>query len=160
MLRYLRIAAAVFFALLAIGFVALWVRSYTHKEHLMGMVTEERFIAFHTHWGYLEFSTHVEGSPKTASELPFKLYSKRVPHPIITYVHPDMPLLRRLQFIYASDERSGFAFGAPYWFYTLIAGLAAVLLGIKLRWRFTVRGLLIATTLIAATLGLVAYSLR
>jgi hypothetical protein len=46
----------------------------------------------------------------------------------------------------------------PYWFLTLLFAATAGLPWI--RWRFTLRTLLIATTLVAVLLGLIAYSAR
>src|SRR5687767_7721968 len=78
MMRYARYAAAVFFALLAAGFVALWVRSYSDSEtaslnpggeyaysatSYRGAVWVERFDAVRTPddvlWGSASIPTEV-----------------------------------------------------------------------------------------------------
>jgi hypothetical protein len=46
----------------------------------------------------------------------------------------------------------------PHWFAILIAGAVAVATWI--RWRFSIRTLLIATTLVAVVLGAVVYAIR
>jgi hypothetical protein len=55
-------------------------------------------------------------------------------------------------------EANGFALFIPYWFLTLLAIAFAPLSW--LRWRFGLRTLLIATTLVAVVLGLVVYASR
>jgi hypothetical protein len=51
-----------------------------------------------------------------------------------------------------------FAFAIPFWFLAPLSGAGAVLPWI--RWRFSLRILLIATTLIAVVLGPIVYAIR
>jgi hypothetical protein len=52
----------------------------------------------------------------------------------------------------------GFELVLPHWF---VVGIVATLTSIPwLRWQFSLRTLLIATTLVAALLGLIAYAVR
>jgi hypothetical protein len=51
--------------------------------------------------------------------------------------------------------------GSPYWFALLISATVGILVAWPwLRWRFSLRMLFIATTLMAAPLGALAYVLR
>jgi hypothetical protein len=50
--------------------------------------------------------------------------------------------------------------GAPYWFLTIVAASLAAILWIRPSKRFSLRTLLIATTLVAVALGLIAWTLR
>ena len=67
------------------------------------------------------------------------------PHPF------GSPLLRRFSF----DAKKG---EIPYWFLTLFS--AALAAAPWLRWRFSLRTLLLAITLIAVVLGLIVWSIR
>jgi len=48
----------------------------------------------------------------------------------------------------------------PYWFPTLLAAVAAVATAPWLRWQFSLRTLLIATTLVAVVLGVIVWMSR
>ena len=49
----------------------------------------------------------------------------------------------------------------PYWFFVFVTATLTTAPWIRqLRWRFSLRTLLIATTLVAAVLGLIVYALR
>jgi hypothetical protein len=57
--------------------------------------------------------------------------------------------------------RDRYSLTAPYWFFVLFSGTAAVVPWIhEVRWHFSLRTLLIATTLVAVVLGLAVYANR
>jgi hypothetical protein len=47
-----------------------------------------------------------------------------------------------------------------YWFLVLVSGVAAIILGWRHPYQFSLRTLLIATTLVAVVLGMIAYATR
>ena len=151
MLRRLRYLPAVAFALLALAFVALWVRSFTVCEtanlnpggkyafsatSYRGAVWVQRFdadrIADEAHWAWAS-----------------------IPADVI-YIHaPGNGLLGLRLF---REETGVVKLSLPYWFLAASSLAFAALLAFKPITRFTVRGLLITTTLLAAVLGLAVYA--
>jgi hypothetical protein len=149
MARHLRIAAAVLFALLALSFVALWVRSYYWYDDMTCYVLRR----------------HVE---ITSARGVFLCVTYPEPlHETISAIWTSSPMNAWL----ALDRRTGpFGFGLSiqptfqaislaHWFLTASSLSLAALLTFKRSWRFTTRGLLIATTLVAGVLGIITYSL-
>jgi|SRR4029079_16751017 hypothetical protein len=71
---------------------------------------------------------------------------------------PTFSYLEFLDFAYAGPISSGkFAFRVPYWFLTLVTLAVSRVLSKGHIWRFSLRTMLIATTLAAAAMGLTAY---
>jgi hypothetical protein len=54
-------------------------------------------------------------------------------------------------------EQSGAEFLIPYWFLVLSTGLLSILVWYKRAWRFTLRDLLIVTTLLTIVLGMIVW---
>jgi hypothetical protein len=148
MLRRLRYAPAVVFALLALAFVSLWVRSYTYMDGVGGPLGE-RFYGVATARGLLRlYLSHA------SLESNWGGWHWEAHHAISL----------------ADDTRWGFGYVSsvngkvkslycPLLFLAASSLALAVLLAFKPITRFTVRGLLIATTLLAAVLGAVVYAL-
>jgi hypothetical protein len=150
MLRHLRYAPAVAFGLLALAFVGLWVRSYTWVDTIIGPVGEARTFS----WGSVNgiFATGVSGNIRP-EEWTMQSYPAR-PRTVSRW---QRGVLFGLGFSYPNDS-TGVHFQLPYWFLALSSFALAGLLAFKPITRFTVRGLLITTTLLAAVLGLAVYA--
>jgi hypothetical protein len=66
-----------------------------------------------------------------------------------------------LGFHFARLPDFGWKLFVPYWFLVVIAGISAALCGIPwVKWHFSLRTLLIATTLVAVGLGVIVYASR
>ena len=150
MVRYLRYAAAVVFALLAVGFVAPWVRSYTSCDaaglnpggkhafsitSYRGAVWVQRFDADRTRdqrlWVYVIIPAEA------------------------IYIHaPGNGLLGLRLF---REESCVVKLSLPYWFLAASSLALAALFAFKRTWRYSLRTVLVATTLLAGLLGLAVY---
>jgi hypothetical protein len=146
--RKLRIAWSMFWGLACVLLMVLWVRSYYRYDS----------GTWHNGWGALIDS---EGGRLA----------------IATFRSGDLSRPMGTGFYLESDPResvwwgnSTFCFGVetgdfdlpfyfvPYWLPFSIVALCAAIPW--LRWRFSLRTLLIATTLVAVVLGLIAYAAR
>ena len=139
--RKLRIAWSVVWGVAAVLLIVLWVRSYRSHENVWFNVTNSRVITFSSEQG----------------ELACQWYATR-PTFDFTWIN-DVSMVHRgsstWKFI---KSRSYWIVFFPYWFPTLLsASLAAVP---WLRWKFSLRTLLIATTLVAVVLGFAVYATR
>jgi hypothetical protein len=146
MARYLRIAAAVTFALLACAVIGLWVRSYWRLQIL------ETQSGLHA----AQISS-VEGHVAIARLGP----GTRIGQPYLSVVAGDSADWRREGVLGFANYEDGSitALILPHWFLAASSLALAVLFACKRTWRFTIRTLLIATTLIAGALGLGVYLL-
>jgi hypothetical protein len=148
MARRFRIAASVFFALVAVGLSMQWVRSYWWQDYLYVPLSQFRWISCISGHGWLaidyisvesppgqpepwEISTALITSPKASSRPGWHWSSHR---------DPDLWCTQTV---------------FPYWFLLALTGLTAgALPWFPLSGRFSLRTLLIAVTLVAVVLGL------
>jgi hypothetical protein len=136
--RKLRIAWSVFWGLACVLLIALWVRSYFHLDRL-SQFSAGRYSGIESTYGSI--ACWQEDSSSNDRPWQFSTYK-----PMIL-----------AQFEYVHTKR-GFVIRSP----TLVPILVIGLLG-GIPWipsRFTLRTLLIATTLVAVVLGLIAWSIR
>jgi hypothetical protein len=147
MLRYARYAVAVVFALLAVGFVALWVRSYYWPDGYASTLLNSRGLGALSSQGVLFLSlTKGDGEFGTAwaiseaesesrrSVTGFRFYRK------------------------ATSTYHDAVASLPHWFLVASSLALAALFAIKRTWRFSLRTILVATTLLAAILGLAVWA--
>ncbi len=149
-LRYLRIAFSATCLIACVLLIALWIRSYAWVDSVSKRVSATTWI---TGWSLEgEILWMLESNPNDSRPAGWNIDKMRIeewndvmdenpyyqPHPF------GSPVLRRIAF----DS-------IPYWFSTLIVATLAALPWI--RWRFSLRTLLIATTLFAVALGLIVY---
>jgi hypothetical protein len=148
MLRKLRIAWSVFWPVSTVLLIVLWVRSYTWDDSVSGPTPGG--------YGYL-----LESIP---SRLEIQLWNSIFPANLASY---------RLTELSAKGIEAapftGWGFGfykrpnyliihLPYWFLITVAGTFSTTPW--LHWRFSLRALLIATTLVAVVLGLIVWLSR
>ena len=134
--RCLRIGTSAFFAVIAVALCVLWVRSDRHVETLGGL------------HGY-KFNV-TEGSMHIAKE---------VQSPVAPTTLPVTAMATR--FAAWMPSRSVVVASIPLWIPVVISGLiATTTLTPWLTWHFSLRTLLIATTLVAVVLGLAAWAVR
>ena len=137
--RKLRIAWSVVWGVAAVLLIVLWVRSYWYGDVL-------QFRSFPEDFGI--GSVHgVIGADGNINPLKYILSSgwKLWSYPTFEEMTPP-------PFLYECPSLGGFELNLPHWFLSLIFGTMAALPWIR---RFSLRSLLIATTLLAIVLGLI-----
>jgi hypothetical protein len=151
MLRRPRYLPAVAFALLALAFVGLWVRSYDYLES-MRMPLGRRTLAGTSYDGVIGTVWGEEPPSPDLHKWSFESLhaSSFSPRPRRSQVGP-------LGFT-ALHGPNKFGVMFPHWFLAAASLSFAALLAFKPITRFTARGLLITTTLFAAVLGLAVYA--
>jgi hypothetical protein len=158
MRRHLRYAPAVAFALLALAFVGLWVRSYTYSDGIGGPIDKYQTAGFDSCYGLIKgnLSKWPQGS------LPFDrwFFASRAAAIDRDGMEEWRKFFTPLGLGLSLDIRpnGGFGFSLPHWFLAASSLALAALLAFKPITRFSVRGLLIATRLLAAVLGAVVYA--
>ena len=150
LLRYLRIGFSVGCGILCLLLIVLWVRSYWYVETVLCKFSDDALIAVLSQPGALGFGIAGEESIE----------------PWIVFRQPSTEWRRQ-----HADDRwrkqswGGFYFNdatiiAPTWFWCLMAAPLAVLPWLQWSNRFSLRTLLIATTLVAVVLGAIIALLR
>jgi hypothetical protein len=144
--RKLRIAWSVFWGLACVLLIVLWVRSYWWDDYEHGPLIG-RQVDIQSYQGRMTLA--VFDPPDTEWEFKVcKLYDTSVP--------PSTPVwfferLRSIRY---------WGIGFTHWFPTFVLAIIAALPWIRWSKRFSLRTLLIAPTLLAAALGLMARSIR
>jgi hypothetical protein len=142
MMRYLRYAAAVVFALLAVGFVALWVRSNSLFDELWIPVPFGRKL------GLLSLDNFASITWENNPDGNFIFRSSNVD----VYLRPKT----HWGFLFVSEPDSTYVC-MPHWFLAASSLALAALFAFKRTWRYSLRTILVATTLLAGLLGLAVY---
>jgi hypothetical protein len=144
--RKLRIAFSATCLIACVLLIVLWVRSYSYYDCMDSHLASSRVLAIASDvggvgvfWNFVDFDLENGNGD-------FELA-----------VRDFAPSLSALGF---SLNWEGGLYGArvPYWF--LIVAIAVAPVVINRRWRFTLRILLIATTLVALVLGLIVWASR
>ncbi len=155
--RKLRIAWSVVWGVVAVLLIVLWVRSYWKLDGVSGN-RGNHYVYLDTLQGELHFARIV---PSSAGPIPWRAFH----NPIV-----DTDLQSRDASQKGSHRVLGFAwkvFGNGWqvavalWLPALISGVIAVAPWTRqLYWRFSLRTLLIATTLVAVVLGLIVWAAK
>ena len=156
--RALRITWATFCGIAAVLLYSLWLRSYTFFDEFHA-TTESRVTRVDSNDGRLQFSTEVDLGPGTLVKK-WGVWTGAAAHNAII---PPMPNYSAMGFTVATSgaEGPGFSIGVPSWFLVItFAALAAASWKRQPYWRFSLRTLLIATTVVVISLGLVVWSTK
>jgi hypothetical protein len=140
---------SVFFALVAVAFAVLWVRSYRFQDGCYGNIPGTTFIAAGSQLGYLYAIFNDEPRRDWVSRttpLPNEAWRKRYREN-----EPTKAPNRFLLGIYFSPPYATLC--VPYWLLVLLSTLLAA--APWLRFQFSLRTMLIVTTLAAISLGLI-----
>jgi hypothetical protein len=154
--RKLRIAWSVFWGVACVLLIVLWTRSYWREDCLYWNIVGHRSIVIASARGQLAACTFLfEMSPGLHPR--FRLLDD------LSYGHTDVYSLVHSDKTFAilgpdSLGPVGRALLIPHWLAVLIFGGIAIL-GVRgpFQFRFTLRTLLIATTLVAVMLGLIVW---
>jgi hypothetical protein len=143
MLRHLRIAFSVTCGIACVLLIVLWARSYSARETLYGWLPTPGYLQFTSQHGGIMVVVTTEHHPSR-----WRITSKAA-----------APLNRRWSF---HSHNNGFTRGveiiAPYWFAVLLAVTLAGAPTMPWKWRFSLRTLLITTTLVAVGLAIMVAS--
>jgi hypothetical protein len=159
--RKLRIAWSVGWGVLAVLLIVLWVRSYWWVDSFLCRVQGRYYVAVMSTQpilgvGYNCAPTHGVVEDVFGKSLCTFGSLNRIQDG--TLIVPALPA-----WSVGVDRGANWSVYAhsPHWFPTLISGVLAILPWIRqLRWRFTTRTLLLATTLIAVVLGAIVWAAR
>jgi hypothetical protein len=143
-LRYLRIAFSATCLIACVLLIVLWVRSYWIDHIAMGQFANAHAFRIDSVLGRVAVLSRAK-YPGTSHD-PFHLRTDE--HPEV-YWEPDDNFLG---FHYQADE-GGILATTPY--LPVVLGAGAICYVPWIPWRFTLRTLLIATTLVAVVLGLI-----
>lgn len=143
MARKVRIAVSVFVGVLTVVMCVLWVRSYWRMD-----------------WVTIHFGGSGVSAASLTGAIVFNFQKQFVPHREIRLWSRQIPAedaerYSALTFLWNLDINL-FVFVVPHWFLAAIVALGAALLPI----RFSLRTLLIVTTLVAVVLGLAVWAGR
>jgi hypothetical protein len=150
MARYLRIVAVVF-ALLAWVFIGLRVRSYSWSEGVTGPISDHYYAGVE-HCCGLVICDLSRWDKLPREEWMHPIHPAEADKSSIDYWRSDTAF--GLGFLFRVRPGNGFGISCPHWFLAASSFALAAVFHFKRNWRFTVRGLLIATTLLAIALGL------
>jgi hypothetical protein len=148
-IRRVRIAVSVFFGVLTVAILVLWVRSYRTCDNVS---IRDAQSGYHTYLGSNSGAMNLHRS--TIEFIPYP--GESIPRYTYWALNPSQP---QAVFVWNSNVMKGpVGISFPYWLPILVAAATAALPW--LRFRFSLRALLIATTLVAVVLGLVCYTVR
>ena len=149
--RYLRIAVTALSLVACVLLIALWVRSYTYRINIQTPVFANRTFQFSLLPGRMHFRTHLP-EPDWISGF----WQKHKSDPgFESWDYPNSPTFHLSINEYGPSD---IAVHFPYWFSALISMALAAAPWLPWSRRFRLRTLLIATTLVAVALGIIALS--
>jgi hypothetical protein len=151
--RKLRIAWSVGWGILCVLMIALWMRSRQHLDLVAVSATATKFIGASSESGQLRFYTGTWSST-TASRniLNHESFDANIGH-------PGPPITSESAWGFSYRDNNLYA-RLPHWFVALVTATMASAPWIRLSWRYSLRTLLVAMTLVAVGLGMIVYALR
>jgi hypothetical protein len=171
LVRLLRIAASVVCLTMCVLLVALWVRSCLRFDQIIHRTSATEYVALTTARGQVAFGGDNDAilanvfkrdwmhrgfsmkgvNNKTGS--PIAVFPVNLPNSAILLLpHFHSP------FVASRNGSTSYELSLPYWLLVLTSAAFGAIPWIH--WRFSVRTLLIATTLVAVMLGLIVYAAR
>jgi hypothetical protein len=143
--RKLRIAFSAICIIVCVLLLVLWVRSYGRVDQAQCKISNTSVFVVVSMLGGLFFSTMETVDDSIVSSFYTDKISSEEER--ITLSYWQLSLIGPTKFV-----------GVPHWFLATVCGVISILPW--LRWRFSLRTLLIAMTLVAAVLGLLVYANR
>jgi hypothetical protein len=154
--RKLRIAWSVACVVACVLLIVLWVRSKTSRDRIVIPLRVTRFLRIDSSHGMIKFETYGQGM----GEMSFSTTS--LSHADIStawkqFTSAPEPQDRK-KWRWEVSRTGRFFVYLPHWFPVTI--LTAFAIAPWVPWRFSLRTLLIATTLVAVVLGLIVWAVR
>jgi hypothetical protein len=159
--RKLRIAFSAACGVLCLLLIVLWVRSYTWVDTARGALTETKALQVRSFQGQLSLNSYGDkngwywkwqSSPADELEQRIRELERRLGN-TTSQAQPSFAFIRSRDRLFVT---------APHWLLVLLLCIPVTLMWITsartLPWRFSLRTLLIATTLVAVVLGLVVWA--
>lgn len=162
MLRCLRLTAAFTCIMLCSVFIVFWMRSYKVRDGVTVWYATGKTVAFGRNEQRQLLSrvamrsTNGTAAVRWAAEHVFSGTPERVRVEFLRDgggIDSAWALRKGSGFEFSENNERAVQVAAPYWFVTLATGTAGALLWMKRPYRFTIRGSLAVTTLIAVVLG-------
>jgi hypothetical protein len=148
MLKYLRIAVTALSLVACVLLLALWLYSDEWGQWVSGRMGKQQMVTFGSLSGVTSFTTRHEANPAAAEyfgQWEFSSGRSTVQRPAWQFeAHLRFPVTIRIH--------------VPHWFWVLIVGSIGVVPWSSWSRRFSLRTLLIATTLVAVGMGFVVLS--
>jgi hypothetical protein len=151
MLRKMRIAFSIVCGIICLLLIVLWVRSNTTRDSVF--------------WPWTNHALHVNslkghvvicllGKGHSAQWVPFKIQHVTIGESFKTDFD------RNVLGFYVERKPNELRLDIPYWFFVITCLMIAASLWLHDKWRFSLRALLVATTLVAVLLGAIVYAIR
>jgi hypothetical protein len=156
MTRYLRIAGAVMFALLAWAMIVPWVRSYSRCDLVHSPSVGLHSFSAASNFGIFSCAAYPHNSPSASTQWHFESEQLKPPLRLVYSDGSSENPFTRLGFVFIHNSALT-AVSVPHWFLIVSSFALAAVFAFKKSWRFNTRGLLIATTALAVVLGLGIY---
>jgi hypothetical protein len=151
--RKLRIAWSVLCAVTCVLLIVLWVRSYWWSYDAFGPMSKSRAVALSSHQGRLSVIVQ-------QTEIPMWHFGRNSRAEQLAGTSSAIVgrTFARLFVIRFASQKKSSGVSLPYTYPVLLTCALAVVPWLRqLRWRFSLRTLLIATTLVAVVLGLIVW---
>jgi hypothetical protein len=168
MLRYLRIAVSLLSLIACMLLVASWVRSYLWMDQYIHPVSAVRYFGLTSIEGQVVFGASDDpdlsaafsryGSIWIRKAFPLRDWDKAVggPVPFFPAARPRgiirWPRLAKNAYVMSKPGSNHYEVIVPYWL--LVLSTAALAAAPWIKWRFSLRTLIIVMTLVAVVLGL------
>jgi hypothetical protein len=148
--RKLRIAWSVVWSVLCVLLIALWVRSDRIQDYIECHVIGVRSFYVSSRHGALGiFPAHER------KQFKYEVVHEPIRNPSLK------PTAKALGFeVYWYPFDGLYGLRVPYWFLVLTAAGMAAISFVRIRWRFSLRTLLIVITILAVVLGAVTYTIE
>jgi hypothetical protein len=158
--RKLRIAWSVVWAVACVLLIGLWVRSDTHRDEAAAPFGGNRRVVIQSLYGEIECVFTV-ASWYPISEWRLLSESTSITIPPTLYLEDETTThLTGFGFSWAFSSGEYFAVGVPHWFAMICSIALATAPWMRWSWRFSLRTMLIATTLVALVLGVIVWLSR
>jgi hypothetical protein len=159
MFRKLRIAFSVVCGIVCLLSIVFWARSYWVSDTFKYFsFSVGHLFGIHSSYGVVGLGYSAEARFRLPGRSPtWRFHSQRIPNPSLT--EREQVLVRKAaskQFRWTNRLPSSFGVRAPYW----LMALLTMTIGVAPWLRFSLRTLLIATTLVALVLGAIVYAER
>jgi hypothetical protein len=162
MLRKLRIAFSVVCGIVCLSLIALWVRSYWWLDSIYGTPPNNYAVSLYTAYGRIAFAAfdRTYDAAFTGYRVTgWHVGTSRIDRPP-TFQLVNTPLTNFGLGFAGSRDRYGMVVVIPLWFLTMLLSIASIVPWMNTYRRFSLRTLLIATTLIAVLLGLIVIAIK